>query len=486
MREHYERLLRGDLSALVKGDSDFEALGRLLGAETQSSAPIRPRGAAHEALSSWLRFRKAQPIDGDDIFARLVRQWSSLFDGGRDLDERLVVDSTGASEAFAAVVAQSQRSMYALLQNDAPRATMLARRASRMARVEGLLAAEYLANIVLARARRHSGQPFLSLRIGSALEKVVPTPWRSWLAWELLFAGGPAQLGDVMDAIEGPAQQVQTALDAALVGDRNTYETIRQGLKERGLPAPMHADFAALDALVDPEVKTPPHAGFFAGETCDYPITLTGWPSSLGAGVGVCVVVPEGAPARRVLPTKLGLGDATFIADGERKSRVHAFVAALALSVSGAGEEDVLPAASMQESALFERVWGFEYVPDKHETLLKTVVKRARTDLAGCGEIERGGGEIRLHVSRRFAIADPRCRPSLNDQLLSALAAAEGRFSAKEAAERLGVSVRYVQGALKNLVEDGACERIKDGRNVKYALEDTTFDQPTLSRLKPG
>jgi hypothetical protein len=54
-----------------------------------------------------------------------------------------------------------------------------------------------------------------------------------------------------------------------------------------------------------------------------------------------------------------------------------------------------------------------------------------------------------------------------------------GTASAKEAADGLGVSLRAAQGALKALAESGACDILREGRNVAYIVEDTVFSEPT-------
>ena len=88
------------------------------------------------------------------------------------------------------VESRALAALVALAAGDTPRALELARRASLMARVESLPQPEFLAHLVLARARRFARQPHLSLRIARALQDVVPAPWRTWLDWEWALAGG--------------------------------------------------------------------------------------------------------------------------------------------------------------------------------------------------------------------------------------------------------------------------------------------------------
>ena len=55
----------------------------------------------------------------------------------------------------------------------------------------------------------------------------------------------------------------------------------------------------------------------------------------------------------------------------------------------------------------------------------------------------------------------------------------QGAASARDAALRLGVSLRAAQGALKELSSSGACQLRRDGRTVEYVVEDTVFSEPT-------
>src|SRR5205085_10755199 len=104
----------------------------------------------------------------------------------------------------------------------------LARRASRMAQAESLPQLEYLANLTLARVRRHSGRPHLALHILGALARVAPAAWSGWLGWETLLGGGsPTDLPAADRLRAAPAMVAQRSLagflQAAPAGQRDGF-----------------------------------------------------------------------------------------------------------------------------------------------------------------------------------------------------------------------------------------------------------------------
>ena len=101
-------------------------------------------------------------------------------------DPRLVVEVTALRALVLASLAKTGDALT------------FARRASLMARTEAEPDAELLANIVLARMRRHVGKPHLAVRILDALARLVPHAPRAWLEWERLLAGGTSPI----DALE--------------------------------------------------------------------------------------------------------------------------------------------------------------------------------------------------------------------------------------------------------------------------------------------
>jgi predicted ArsR family transcriptional regulator len=67
----------------------------------------------------------------------------------------------------------------------------------------------------------------------------------------------------------------------------------------------------------------------------------------------------------------------------------------------------------------------------------------------------------------------------MQDRLLRAIAS-RGGATAQDVAKAVGVSLRVAQQALADLSADGSCLATKEGRKVRYAVEDTTFSEPTI------
>ena len=58
------------------------------------------------------------------------------------------------------------------------------------------------------------------------------------------------------------------------------------------------------------------------------------------------------------------------------------------------------------------------------------------------------------------------------------LVAQQGRITARGAAKALGVSLRTVQSAVRQLVGDGELELDRAGRSIAYRVDDTSFTSP--------
>lgn len=391
------------------------------------------------------------------------------------------VGQQASRAGLAAIVvdATSVRALAALATGDFDEATASARRASRMARTEGLPQPEYLANLVLARVRRLTGRPHLATRILAGLSKVAPPSWASWIAWERMMAGGqipsdPSVLGSAV--VAGLAQ----LLDAAIQGDEETFEVRGKELQTLVAAWPLlRFDVELLrgatrlpvgDAVMAKELaewrrgdrEEPPFGVATLGVLSDDPSTER----SVGR-----VVVRPGAAGSRVL----WLGHPLYCADcavleplQRQRSRTDSALAVLAL----AGP------AGVDEEQLFARVYGFPYKPGVHRDVLHVLIHRARARASELGEIERDGAQLTLRLESGAVIPDPRCAPPVDDRVLQFIARA-GRTSARKAAQQLGVPLRSVQAALKVLVDEGACDRERSGGHVEYKVEDTTFQEPT-------
>jgi hypothetical protein len=155
---------------------------------------------------------------------------------------------------------------------------------------------------------------------------------------------------------------------------------------------------------------------------------------------------------------------------GRRKQgRNETLVSALALAgPSGLSEEEA-----------FGEVYEFAYQAEMHRGVFGVCVHRAREYLGAAGAIEHGAGRVMLALDAPILVPDPRCTKPMQDRLLRAIAS-RGGATAQDVAKAVGVSLRVAQQALADLSADGACLATKEGRKVRYAVEDTTFSEPTI------
>lgn len=356
----------------------------------------------------------------------------------------------------ASVVADAAAwaALAALAAGDREDAVARARRASRIARTEGLLQSEYLANLVLARVRRHAGAPHLATRILEQLSAVAPAPWQPWLAYERALAGG-------RDAALG------ALFDAARVGDRAAFDGAREARlrRARGF-APFEAEMHAIVSALDPHA--PPHSAFERGADALSPHGVVDPAEDEGPVAHVWLAKGD---AMRILDAGRGFTErAAWAPTDLREQRSLTLLSVLALE------------GPMELDDAFAAVYGFAFTSAKHDAVMRTLLHRARSLLGDAGEIERDGYRLTLRAHRPLLVPDPRCARPAEQRILSALATGSG--GAREIAQRVRVPLRTVQLALKQLVDDGAARVEKDGRRVHYVVEDTTFAEPTLSRLR--
>lgn len=132
--------------------------------------------------------------------------------------------------------------------------------------------------------------------------------------------------------------------------------------------------------------------------------------------------------------------------------------------------------AGLSREDFFARVYGFAFVPRRHQAVLDMLVHRMRARLGPRGALERrpDGGAMVLEVSAPLAIPDPRCALGAAERVLWTLARL-GAASAQEAAAALRMPLRAVQNVLRELVEEGACSQIRSGRQLHYRVRETTF-----------
>jgi hypothetical protein len=405
---------------------------------------------------AWTRIARSAPID-----ARLA-----------DVEGR----ARHRGNADQVIEASVARALSAELAGEIDEALSIARRASRMARSESMPQLEFLAHLCLARLRRVSGHPHLTMRIVSALGNVATPPWRGWIAWEKILCGAD------VDATRDDAELCRALSDvvrAARAGEVASFaEAAGELLTRAERFAPMFVDAQHLLAAIDPlsDLSRAPSSvrDFCRGEIHDVPRGLH----------GVCDVdVNEGAPhvyvfsvpghvSRRILAPGAGLarsaapGIAEIRGDG-RQLRTDSAVAALAV----AGESGV------EEGELFRQLYGFDYEPARHQSVRGVLYGRIKKRLGDAGELVRSEGRIRI-AHRGLLVVDPRSSPPPEQRILSILAERK-RSGAKAVANELGIPLRTVQEALRRMRDDGVLRSEKAARGLHYILEDTTFSEPT-------
>ncbi len=439
---------------------EIEAAGSSLAASLAARHAVAGLDAAALTKAAALATRLAQD-DREQIEAELATAWSQHFGGAPTFDVARALEARASRARIAPAVidAATLVASAALTEQSRELATTHARRASRMARTEGLPCEEYLAHLVLARARRHLGRPHLSARIVTAIARVAPARWRSWLAIELRLSGAGDMAARVRargsDGALDPA-----AVDALLRGDGHAIDAWRS-------VAPLDLELRELGCAIDPSAPAAgPLASFLRGEVHDLPGALSGLANE---GHGLVVLARPDASARRVLWTD-ALGDVVDLGqrDGAKQHRREAALAQLAF----AGEE------GLANDELFRRVWGFQFTPHLHQGVLDVLLHRLRAALGDAGELVRKDKQVRLVVRQPVVLKDPRIETSLEDAVLRALAL-RGEARARELAEDLSVPLRTVQQALSRLVEGEECHRVGEGQAISYRVEDTTFREPT-------
>lgn len=438
--------------------------------------------------------RTAAPNSVEALWLGAAQAWQALLSGEHQEATAAGQQLFGAAQAKRAVPlvieATAVRALAALGARDLDEATRLARRASLMARTEGIAPAEVLANVVLARLRRHTGRPHLAVHILSAVARLPTKRLPGWLAWELLLAGGIPALeaalpGALATEPDSPAAHAARALARALGGaargDRAAFDGAARELQAAAGVFRDVADEAALAISALDVTREPPRmlAPWCRGEGLEPPLGLHGLcaADTEDEQATSFVVAPPEAPARRVL--RAGVALAPGGEEAERRAparygRADAALAALLLAGS----------AGMSLSELFRATYGFGYRPLTHASILAVTVHRLRARLGDAGEVIRSADEIRLVLRRPLVVPDPRCPQPIADRVVRLLASC-GAAQASEIAGGLNVPLRTVQHALKRLAAEGSCRIERAGRTFNYRIEDTTFSEPTAVRTGP-
>ena len=139
----------------------------------------------------------------------------------------------------------------------------------------------------------------------------------------------------------------------------------------------------------------------------------------------------------------------------------------------------------LADADVFEAAYGFAYDKERNDGVYRNLLTKARKRLGANGEITTGGAGRALVLHHDVLVPDPRCGPSLRELILRVMASRVDGVRSQDIAETLRVPLRTVQATLGEMVTEGACETHKEGRSPMYRLEDTTFYEPSLTRLSP-
>ena len=474
------------------------------------------------ALERWLEVHETLPPQGGEAEAvnmvslSTARLWKKVLAGeaaSEAAHAKDMFESASRLRAAGQVIESTVlRSLLALSAGEVDPAVEWARRASRMAQAESLPQLEYLANLTLARVRRYSGRPHLALHILGALSRVAPPIWSGWIAWEVTLAGGDP-IGQRFSATaplaQAPAMLAARELGVFLRQVREdptgpekqsvaaTFAAHAQALRERASCwADLSQETETLTAALDVRQEAAPSAlePWRRGQTTAIPYGLhaIGIPrgQNLEAETATAFVVARpNAEGRRMLRPGLALNaDARVLTREAAKNaaagvRTETGIAALALAgPSGLSRED-----------FFRTVYGFSFVPLRHQAVLDVLCHRMRHLLGDAGELRRDGGDganagigassgpsLALILRETIVVPDMRCALPTADRVLRALATL-GTTSASVAAESLRMPLRTVQAILQQLVAEGSCTVEREGRRVNYRIEDTTFTEVTAA-----
>jgi DNA-binding transcriptional ArsR family regulator len=439
---------------------------------------------------------EAAMLDGLDAASAIRRDFVQLAweasQPDRSVTARLTMlfdQAKGIGLAALTIDIQSLLGLALLVRGELGQATMVARRASRMARTEGFPQQQYMANLLLARVRRLSGVPHLATHILRALATIAPSPYQGWIRWERVLAGTLSQGNESTSSSAGRAAIIlESVFEAAINGEPEALRASSEALLQKAREVPMiwHETqdlCVALDAERPLSQASEPMNAWIRGESALPPHGLYGVTKETGEeptaerDVGYVLVEPGRQP-RRVLGLAKPTSGAALFDDGRqtdrRKSRVETGLAVLALASLG----------PLEDRAFFRQVYGFEFNPAVHPAVLDALVSRMRKALGEAGRLNRDTGRLQIEFSRSAALPDPRCAQPVEERILRVLVRAQDG-SAKDAAARLGLPLRTIQEALRELTEDGACIKRRDGRKIAYIVEDTTFAPPTQSGVSP-
>lgn len=427
----------------------------------------------------------ARQFGVSSVQGQLATLWAELLTGANisTMPERArEIGSLAAKQALSGCVlgAQAACALAYLSQGDTEQATTAARRASRMAATEGLPSWGRLVNLVLARARRHAGRPYLALWICRALQRDCPPPFGAWLTWEMLLSGyrNDDNIAGGPDTAPGALHQLLVDLTNGVIANLPTHIDALYAATAGWSDQKIEVQ-TLLDLLSQTRVPSDVARAWCNGEGNLAPFGLAGVCANdaeekdIPRGAFVCVA--PGRPGRRVLllgPPIALPGDQGSEVVAAQSGHVRTDSALCILALAGPKGHEV--------AEFFKLVYGFPYEPSVHRSVLDTLMRRMRLRLRNSAALQREAQNVSVLVTSQLFIPDPRCAFDLADVVLHELAR-RGAVSANELAASLAVSLRSVQLALQQLNDDGACEVRKEGRQVTYELSDTTFTSSNIA-----
>lgn len=456
--------------------------------ELRRAATLRLDAAGVAAAVAYARqLAEEYPDACDELALGLSAAWESWALGRPNAAAVAALALQGRERGNAKVVVEAQviRGLHELAQSHVADAVQTLRRASRMARVEGVPNLEVLSGLALARARRFQGRPQLALRILRAVAPHTPPPWRRWLSWEAALSGARFASG------RGDASVLGALLRACDASEEGQLDSSQVCLRSLMAAAESFAAFrheartaAALlsvsgYAAGENDHEAPVEVGaWIRSEVSDVPAAFRGFifAGHIEEGGESCALLlaPVDGGARRILARSVrlavALGYDAASAAAPTHPRTDSGLATLA------SEEGVLPLKTY-----FEQVYDYPFDSGVHRSMVNMHVKRMRERVAESAGIERDGDTIALRVNRPLILRDARCEETIEDRVLGVLARSDAK-SASELARELKIPLRTVQRILRELQVDAGVEQQKEGRKIRYAVEDTTFSEPTRTR----
>lgn len=485
-----------ELTALCRSAADRRTAARAC-VLLEREALLQHDRVAHDAYRLVHENVAYHSLDEDvAIPLEISRAWSAWLHGDtRGYDEHLESlrrPATAAGFAELVVELTALRSLIALSEERVVAAVDHGRRASRMARTEALPTSEFLASIVLARARRWQSRPHLAGRILSALFRYAPASWQGWILWEWIFAG--ANVTSHKDSVERPGaplsgtkvanslHALRRLIDSFAGRDLEEFDNARAQLQPE-LQA-LADEATMLSMLVDPRrgIDDLPSSlqPWSQGRDHEFPFGLSGLlfprkPVESQPAAAIVAVSSDGQ-ARRLPAIASELSASFFgvrplITESKMLWRVDRGLAVLSL----AGPQ------GMSERDFFRSVYDFEYVKEIHGNTLNVLFHRMRKRIESIGALERAHEILSLTPLPSLMVSDPRVSESIDETILRMLGS-EGYHAAKDLSTGLSLPLRTVQAALRRLVADESCAAVNKGRAMRYIVEDTTFSEPTMER----